>query len=353
MLLPAQGHSRRLSYRQTQTSLRTFRVLDSMLLNCSIFQLAVLTLLAALPAVTLGQLARPAVEYHSLLNMRFSEDNGEFLIEGFQIVFPPMGDERAMLTVNRSSGEEVVSLPLRFESYSSSPLFGDLVPIDEPRGIKLGQSGDFVLTIKVADQVITRLPFTLKVEPDGDPYDSPKKFLREGPWRDLAYFSVPADNLSATVDFNWWMSLRELPIGMTNPQVTVHLMRGYREIASSRDCVALNSDDWQFFTSDLIQTTKFGSPHVTLGELAKRAGDYLLIVEANGKPIKSYPVEVKGGRLQRADQSRLDFEPHSDFISPRLIDTSAKPDSHNLMRDVYWVRRSAVTGTFAQPWASK
>jgi hypothetical protein len=79
----------------------------------------------------------------------------------------------------------------------------------------------------------------------------------------------------------------------------------------------------------------------------------MLIVEANGTPIKSYPVEVKRGRLQRADQSRLDFEPHADFISPRLIDISAKADSHLLMRDVYWVRRSAVTRTFPQHWASK
>jgi hypothetical protein len=197
------------------------------------------------------------------------------------------------------------------------------------------------------------LPFTLKSEPDGDPYDSPKKFLREGPWRDLAYFSVPIDNPSANVDFNWWMSLRELPIGMTNPLASIHLMQGSREIASSRESVALNSIDWQFFTSELIQTTKSGTQPLTLEELAKRDGHFLLIVEANGQPIKSYPVEVKGGRLKRADQSRLDFEPHADFLSPRLIDTSARSDSHYLMRDVYWVRRSAVTGTFAQHWDSK
>jgi hypothetical protein len=318
-----------------------------------ISRLAVLTLLAALPSAALGQLARPAAEYHSLLNMRFSEGNGEFFVEGLQIIFPPGGDERAMLTVDRSSGEEVCSLPLRFESYLSYPLFGNLVPNDEPGWIKVGQSGDFVLTIKVADHVITRLPFTLKVEPDGDPYGPPKKFLREGPWRDLAYFSVPIDNARGDLDFNWWMSLREFPVGMTNSLVTIRLMRGWQEIASSSDRVALDGIDWQFFTSELKQARSSGTRHLTLGEFAKRDGDYLLIVEANGKPIKSYRVEVKSGRLQRPDQSRLDFEPHVDFISPRLIDTSVRSDSHYLMRDVYWVRRSAVTGTFAQRWDPK
>ena len=319
----------------------------------SVIPLAALTLLATLPSITVGQLARPAAEYHSLMNMRFLEGEGEFLVEGLQIVFPPEGDEQAMLIVNRSSGEEALSLPLRSESCSSSPLFGNLVPIDEPGWIKLGQSGDFVLTIKVGDHVVTRLQFTLKVEPDGDPYGPPKKFLREGPWRDLAYFSVPINNPTANVDFNWWMSLRELPIGMKDPLVTIHLMRGYREIANSRVRVALNSIDWQFFTSELIQTTRSGTQYLTLGALAKRDGDYLLIVEANGKPIKSYPLEVESGRLQRADQSRLDFEPHVDFISPRLVDISATSGSQYLMRDAYWVRRGAVTSTFAQHWDSK
>ena len=322
-----------------------------MLSKSFILRLTVLTLLAASPDVTLGQLARPAAEYHSLLNMRFSE-TGVLSLKGLQLVFPPQGREPMLLTISRSSGEELFRLPLRFESYSSFPVFGELAPIDELGEINLRQAGDFVLTIKIADRAITRLPFTVRDEREG-PYEMPKKFLREGPWRDLAYFSVRSDDPSANIDFNWWMSLRELQIGMTNPLVTIRLMRGSREIARSRDPVAPNSIDWQFFTSALIQTRNSGPRYLTLDELTKRDGDYLLIVEANGEPIKSYRVEVKGGQLQRPDQSRLDFEPHVDFISPRLIDTSTSFSSHYPIRDVYWVRRSAVTGTFAQRWDSK
>ena len=326
---------------------------SNMLCKSRILWLAVLTLLLVVPSATFGQLARPAAEYRSLLNMRFSEADGEFLIEGLQLVFPPAGDKTAILTVNKLSGEQVFSLPLRFESRSSSPIFADLVTNNEPKGIKLRQSGDFVLTIVIADDVVTRLPFTLKVEPDGNAYDPPKKFRREGPWRDLAYFSVPLDYATANLDFNWWMSLRELPIGMTNPLVAIHLMKDYREIARSRDPVQLNNDDWQFCTSELIRNTKTGPQQLTLADLAKRDGDYQLIIEANGKPIKSYRVVVEGGRFQRAEQSRLDFEPHADFMSPRLLDTSARSDSHDLKRDIYWVRRTAVTATFAPQSDSK
>jgi len=312
-----------------------------------ILWLAALILLPVMSSVTFGQLARPAAEYHSLLNMRFSEADGEFMIEGLQLVFPPAGDKLAILTINKSSGEQVFMLPLHFESRSTSPIFANLVSDDEPRGIKLRQSGDFVLTITIGDDVVTRLPFTLKVEPNADAFDPPKKFLREGPWRDLAYFSIPLDYATASLDFNWWMSLRELPIGMTNPRVAIHLIKDNREIARSRERVSLNNDDWQFFTSELILITRSGPKQLTLADLARRDGDYMLIVEANGEPIKSYKLVVQGGRVQRAEQSRLDFEPHADFMSPRLLDTSVRSDFSDLKRDVYWVRRTAVTATFA------
>src|SRR5215831_1708392 len=108
-----------------------------------------------LPQVTLGQATKPAAEYRSLLNIGFSEEDGEFIVEGLQVVFPPEGDERATLTVDRSSGEELFNLPLHFEPYSSFPIFGRLVPNNQPAGIKLAQPGDFVFTIRVGDHVIT------------------------------------------------------------------------------------------------------------------------------------------------------------------------------------------------------
>src|SRR5215510_1024016 len=312
---------------------------------------AVLISLLLMSSVAFGQLARPAAEYRSLLNMRFSEADGEFQIDALQLVFPPAGDKLALLTINKASGERVMSLPLRLESHSTSPVFADLVPTEEPKGIKLRELGDFILTIVIADDVVTRFPFTLSAEPAGNAYDAPKRFLREGPWRDLAYLSTPVDQPTANLDFNWWMSLRELPIGMTNPLVVVHVISNSREVARSREPVTLNSDDWQFFNRELVRITKTGPQQLTLADLAKRDGDYLIVVEANGTPIKSYRLGVLAGRLQRAEQSRLDFEPHVDFMSPRLLDNATKSDSRDLQRDIYWVRRTAKVATFAQQHA--
>ena len=68
--------------------------------------------------------------------------------------------------------------------------------------------------------------------------------------------------------------------------------------------------------------------------------------KATGKPIKSFRLETKNGRLQRAEQSRIDFEPHADFISPRFIESRGQSGADYLVTDAYWVRRSGFSRSF-------
>lgn len=316
--------------------------------------LGVLILLtAALSASSsaFAQAGKPAIEYKSLLNMGFAGENGDFQLDALHIIFPPTGYEQAMLTISKTSGEEVASLPLRLDSYLNFPVFGRFVPESKPMSIKLRQAGDFVLTIKLGAEVITRFPFSLVAEPDEDPYSPPKRFLREGPWRDFGYISLPMNNAQAAIRFNWWMSVRELPRGMTNPAITIHLMDNYKEMAVSRGEIRLKNLDWRFFSSELVKTKKPGTEQMTMRELVKRDGVYLLIVKANGTPIKSFRLETKNGRLQRAEQSRIDFEPHTDFISPRFIESRGQSGADYLVTDAYWVRRSGFRRSFPPTFA--
>lgn len=55
----------------------------------------VLAFLLAAPSTLLGQNYKPAAEYQSLLNLRFYETNGGFLVDDLEIVFPPQGVWRA------------------------------------------------------------------------------------------------------------------------------------------------------------------------------------------------------------------------------------------------------------------
>jgi hypothetical protein len=306
-----------------------------------------LTFLVAVP-VAVAQPGRPAVEYRSLLNVAFAEADGELLVGGLHIVFPPPGYEQAQLTVSTAAGEEIASVPLRLDSYLSFPVFGRFVPETNPTAIKLTKPGDYVLTVKIVDDAITRLPFTIGAEPNENPYDPPKRFWREGPWRDFGYLSLPASNTAGNVRFNWWMSLRELPIGMTNPSITIHLLENFMEVGVSREPLRLERRDWQFFSAELAKTKtrKSATEQLTMRDLVDRDRAYLLVVKADGIPIKSFWLETKGGRLLRLEQCRMGFEPHAEFIAPRFIESRGESSSPFLVTDAYWVRRSGERRSF-------
>ena len=304
--------------------------------------LIIVALLLLTPSAAPGQAAhKPAAEYLSLLNMRFYEADGGFLVDGLQLVFPPQGVRRATFVLSKQGGGEVASVPLRIEPFGQFPAFGLLVPDGNTGVVKVGQPGDFVITIKVNDDTVSALPFSMKEEKGTDPFNPTRRFTREGPWKDLGFMSAKVDDPESRLSFNWWTSLRELPAG-SRQLLTVHVMQGEQEIASSNSPVVPSSNDWQFFRRELVEAKTVGKPtrqYLTRAALAAQDGDYAVVVKVNGQPVKSYRAQVKGGQLQALDRSRLGYEPRADFIPPRMIDTSAGTSSRYQMLETYWLRR--------------
>jgi len=196
--------------------------------------------------------------------------------------------------------------------------------------------------VKLGDEVITRFPFSMKLEQGSDPYNPQQRFVREGPWRDWGFISVPLDDSTPNITFSFWISTRELPAGMTRPKVNVHLLQGAQEVGVTRSPIVPVYMDWSFYSKELVTPAGLapGSPHyLTMADL-KKDGDYTVVLKADGQAIKSYKFQIKGGQVQRADRSRLDFEPHNEFISARYIDTTAGTNSRYHMRDMFWVKKS-------------
>src|SRR4030095_9952548 len=141
---------------------------------------------------------KPAIEYDSLMNMRFYEETGGVLVEGLEGVFPPSGASPATFVITKPNGEVVSNVPLRFEPLEKFPAFGVFRPAPgNPGNIRVAQSGDFVMAVRLGNETITTLPFSLKQEVSSDPFNPSKKFVRDGPWSDLAFFSVITDDASA------------------------------------------------------------------------------------------------------------------------------------------------------------
>lgn len=288
-----------------------------------------------------GALYKPAVEYQYLMELRFYENQGGFLVEGLEVVFPPSGLRNATFVISRSNGEVVGTVPLRLETpLASYTAFGMFLP-DAVSGLApIGEAGDYLLSVQINGQPITSLPFTMKREASNDPFNPKNTFVREGPWRDLAHFSVRTDEPDSHLEFSWWTSLRELPPGTKNPMVTLHLLYAGQEIASTRSPVVPTQTDWQFLRHEFHFPAEPKVRWMTMADLTKRDGEYTVVAKVNGKPFKSYKAEVRGGQLQRHPRSRMDIEPHTDFISPRQVDTSSRTTSRYQMRDIYWIRKN-------------
>jgi hypothetical protein len=289
---------------------------------------------------SVSQAYKPAIEYQYLMELRFYENQGGFLVEGLEVVFPPPGLKKATFVISRSNGDVVTEVPLRLETpLASYTAFGMFLP-DAVAGLApIGEPGDYVLSVHIAGQPITSLPFTMKREASNDPFNPKNTFVREGPWRDLAHFSVATEDTDSHLEFSWWTSLRELPPGTKSPMVTLHLMYGGKEIAGTRSPVVPTQTDWQFLRHEFVLPA---TPvrWMTLADLTKRDGVYTVVAKVNGTPFKSYTAEVKGGQLQRHPRNSMDMEPHTAFISPRQVDTSSRTTSRYSMRDVYWIRKN-------------
>ena len=302
--------------------------------------LAMILLLLLTTASVFGQSYKPAIEYQSLMNLRYYENNGGFLIEDLQLVFPPANIGNAKLVISDQTGAVVDSVPLRFEKMEF-PAFGRFrAASGNPGNVRVGRSGNFIMSIVVDGLAITAMPFTLKEETSSDPFNPGKKFVRDGPFPELAYFSVVPDDPNGEVTFNWWMSLREIPGAAKNARVTIHLLVNGQELAASRGPVIPTLTDWEFFQHRQLSVPTLPRNHwLTLADLVKTNGEIALVVKANGQPIKTYKTRVSGGQIQRLPQNALNAEPHSGFISPRFIDVSAGTNSRYKMFEMYWVRK--------------
>jgi hypothetical protein len=284
---------------------------------------------------------KPAIEYQSFMQLRFYENQGGFLIEDLEVVFPPPGLKKATFVISRPNGGVVNTVPLRLETpLASYTAFGMFKP-DAVSGLApIGEPGDYVLSVHIDGQPITTLPFSMKREASNDPFNPTTTFVREGPWRDLAHFSDRPEVPDSHLEFSWWTSLREIPPGTKNPMVTLHILHAGQEIAATRSPVVVTQTDWQFFYQEFHFPSEKQVRWMTLADLTKRDGEYTVVAKVNGKPFKSYKAEVRGGKLQRHPRNSLDAEPHTAFISPRLVDVSARTSSRYAMRETYWLKKN-------------
>ncbi|MGH1366005.1 MAG: hypothetical protein ACRBF0_20770 [Calditrichia bacterium] len=286
----------------------------------------------------MAQTYPPAAEYASLLGIGFYNQNGSFMVDKLQLVFPPADDKPVEFVISKTNGDVVVSLPMRIERWNGYPAFAGLrAPSGHPGTVRLEEPGDYIMTINVGGEAATSVPFTMNMESSGDPFNPRKNFTREGPWSTLGFLGDNVDKPDSPLLFYWWSNNRELPEGTSSASCSVHLMRNGKEIAISAKKISVSGTKWRFLRVPFKQKTSSGETSFTKSMLCEKDGEYKLVVKSKDKVVKSFKAQVKEGVLQRSPRCNLSSESNINFISPRLMDMRDGYGGRNFMVDAYWV----------------
>lgn len=303
------------------------------------FALLLLALGLLVPGMLRAQSYAPAVDYLSLMGMRYYAHSGGFMLDGLQVVFPPDEAIAGTFTVTDAAGETVVEMPLRLTRSADYPAFGWLQSVGV--GIaNLDAPGDYTMTVILDGTTIATLDYTLTAEESGDPFDPQTTYFREGPWAHLAYLSANADRPDDALRFNYWTSLRELGTeGQT--KIALQLTRGGSLVARSRSDYVASSPHWQYFSHPLLHPD--GKHVFTLADLTETDGTYQLALLSEGTTVKTYAVQVANGAVVPSPRSALPTEPRPDFLTPRRVNTSAGSTSRYFIENVFWVTTQDAT----------
>ena len=302
-------------------------------------------LLAALAAAFVGaagaawaQEQPPAAEYSHLLNLRFDELSGKLTVGQLVLVAPPQPEQTAELVLATADGRPLSTVPLQLRRWQAFPGFAGLTPRGEAVVEHPGRDGDYVLSVRVGGKEVTALPYSLAETLSGDSYSSQVNvFVREGPWRSLAYLAAAPAAPGEALDFHWWASEREMPGGWGNTRAVVRVLRDGAEVAVGAAVTVVSAADWQPLRTRLVRPESAGGGGFTLADLTAADGEYTIAVEARKTVLKKFTATVAGGTLARLDRCRPEALPSPAFISPRLVDTSAGGESGYRLVDAYWL----------------
>ena len=300
----------------------------------------------ALAAATLAAVAAlgsplaaqsPAVEAVSLMDLRFYDANGGFMADGLCLVFPPDGDASYELVVRDEGGAVKGKAQMQLQRWGQYEVFDGLDSLGVPV-FQVGEPGDYVMSVEKDGEALTSLAFTMDKQESGDPFNPRTTFTREGPWQALAFLSSVTGKPDGPMQFHFWSCLREIPKdGSKLPQADVTLRRGDEVLARFQSKLSISGETWRRFNRNLVVAQDGPTVQFTMERLLSEDGEYTLVLESGGKDVKSWPLVVEGGALRPHPRSAFGYEPATDYLVPKLIDTSRGSDGSYVQNDVTWL----------------
>jgi hypothetical protein len=281
------------------------------------------TLLAAacaLPAI--AQTYAPAIDYTSLLNMKFY-DNGMLRFDDANLAFAPADNVDASVEVVSADGKVLGKFDYYPEYAFAAKAFGR-IRVKGNAEVQISAPGNYFIRFKISGKPSTRFPFSVKVLGSGDPFDTAKKYQFDGPWRSMAYLWMRPYKTTALPDVVFWTGSADLKAGTTKDQTSAKLFRNGKMIAHSKTAQG------HIAAGHYVQSTHaFFAPHearqaheapgLTREQLLVD-GNYNIRIErqSDGALLRNFVFTVTGGQIQELPRSVLGYQPHENFIVPRV-----------------------------------
>ena len=255
-----------------------------------------------------------AFDWVSVLNMRYYPPIGGFMVSDLQALLLPAGTTEGLLLVRRGS-ETIARDPLRIRPPGDVPAVS-IAERTNPGGFVIAQAGDLTLAFQAGGRTLTEVPVTLSQQAGGDAYNPTRTWVREGPWRSLAFIAVPTADATAPLRFCWWSATRELP-NRAPGNVTARTLRGTSEVARMRGPLHVSEDDWQYRCSDMSVSP---AARALLNLAGLTDGSYTMVLEADGGAVvKRFRFSVSGGQIAPHPRSAPGYTPSTGHLPPRSI----------------------------------
>jgi hypothetical protein len=288
--------------------------------------IVVMTCGLAVPTAALSQAAHaPAVEWESILDTFFHNDNGTIRLDQYVIAFAPESELKAEVVVMGEDRKVRARFPFHTDVSVRDGAFAR-ARVQGPAEVQLKEPGLYNLIFTVNGKPATAFAFQLKdAGSGGDELNPTKAFHFDGLWRQYAHLTMRTFKDQQIPELTFWVGGLDLPAGAKKGMYRVALLRDGKEVAHSKTGVGniapghfkrTKIDLWHPHEDKATANAKAFALTDWLGADGKH--ELRVTRKEDGETIRTFPFEVAGGNIKPLPQTELKHEPAVAYIVPRV-----------------------------------
>ncbi len=267
----------------------------------------------------------PALDYEHLLDTYFDSQSGLISFQSARIIFAPEGKFKGQVAVLDASNKVLGHFTF-YEDYKVKSGVYAMAMAKAPADITLTTPGVYTIAYLIDGKPATRLPVRLVQTSAGDdPFNPQKTFRYDGYWRTFALIRMNKWKGDKWPEIYYWLGGADLPAGKNRASQIATLFRDGTIVAHSKRTMsdAIQPGHFRKVRNQLYHPHPAGKEPNALPFLLKDwlvDGIYELRINRleDKVALRSYDFKVSNGAIEPHPRSKLGYEPHIDYIAPRV-----------------------------------